>query len=408
VRMLVSAPGGLGHLGPVLALAGAARDGGHDVRVVVSARDADHVRRRELDVGVIPPPSAELERALGGASAQAEGLMAQGRRAEGDRHYVREVFGRLQCEVGLPVLRDEIAAFAPDLVLTDPFQSAAVTAAIFAGVPFALTPFCVWEPLSDLLEELVIGQAAVSEPMGLSAPDLLLRLRRAPRFSPLPAMFESPGEVAPSDTDTDGTVRWRLAEPGRAAELDADLARTLAADDRPLVYATLGTVAGTIPPMRERFLGALLPAMAERDVRCVLTVGQRTDLAALPDPPDNVTIAPFLPQRALLALAAVAVSHGGLNTTLDIAAARVPNVVVPLHAADGHWNAARVQQLGAGRSLAGPELTAAGLAAAIDGLLDDADAAVAAMRLGDAVAALPPPAEVVDRLEAAARAPQLR
>lgn len=407
MRLLVSAPRGLGHLGPVLALAAAARDGGHDVRVVVGADAADRVRRHELDLGIIPPPDDELQQAVGGAIGRAEGLMAAGRRAEGDRHYVREVFGRLQCEVGLPALRDEVAAFGPDLVLTDPFQSAAVAAAVLADVPLALAPFGVWEPLSDLLEHLVLGQAAVTDPLGLSGSDLLLRLRRAPRFSPLPAMFESPAEPGRADgPDPDDTVRWRLAEPGRPRDLAADLAGELAADGRPLVYATLGTVAGTIPPMRERFLGALLPAMAELDVRCILTVGQATDLAALPQAPDNVTIAPFLPQRALLALAAVAVSHGGLNTTLDIAAARIPHVVVPLHAADGYWNAARVGQLGTGRSLAGPDLTAPELAVAVDDLLDDADAAVAAMRLGDAVAALPAPADVVDHLAAAAHAPR--
>ena len=406
MRMLVSAPGGLGHLGPVLELAVAARDAGHDVRVVVTAEAAAHVERRGLDLGVVPLPEPELRDAVGAAIGRAEELMAAGRRAEGDRHYVSEVFGRLQCEVGLPVLRDEVEAFAPDLVLADPFQSAAVAAAILGEVPLALTPFGVWEPLADMLEQLVMGQAAVTGPLGLSAPELLLRLRRARRFSPLPGTFESPRDVGRPDID--GTVRWRLVEPGRAGDLDADLGRRLAADDRPLVYATLGTVAGTIPPMRDRFLGAVLPAMAELDVRCVLTVGRGTDLGALPEAPDNVTIAPFLPQRALLALAALAVSHGGLNTTLDVAAARVPHVVVPLHAADGHWNAARVQQLGAGRSLSGPALTAPGLAAAIDELLGDADAAMAAMRLGDAVAALPAPADVVDELEATAYAPQTK
>jgi hypothetical protein len=397
VRMIVSSPSGLGHLGPILPLAEAARDAGHEVRVVVASDAADTVRRRQLDVTELPPPDEAVLDRFESLSREVGRMVAAGDREAGDRRFVRGSFGRFQCETGLPTLRREIEAFDADLVLADVFHSPSVAAAALTGRPFALALFGVWQPLSELLDEVAAGAAPVIEPLGLDPERLLALWRAAPRFSPLPALFDD-SEAG----STSGTVRWRRPAGG-GAELDEGLRRSLDADDRPLVYATLGTIAGGLPPMRDRFLGGLLPAVAERDVRCVLTVGRSTDLDALPPVPDNVTVAPFLPQRALLERAALAVSHGGLNTVLDVAAARVPHVVIPLHAYDGHVNASRVEALGAGRSVTGEVVTPGAVGAALDDLTRDETAAAAAGRLADALEALPAPHEVVSHLEWAAR-----
>lgn len=172
----------------------------------------------------------------------------------------------------------------------------------------------------------------------------------------------------------------------------------LAGNGRPLVHATLGTVAGSIPPMRDRFLEAVLPALAQLDVRCVLTVGPHTDLDALQPASDNVTLASFLPQPPLLAAASLAISHGGLNTTLDVAAAGLPHVLVPLHASDGHWNAARIVALGVGRSLTGPSIPPCAAADAIRDLLSDTAARDAARQLAGEVAALHAPDDIIPKL----------
>lgn len=393
VRLVVSSPGGLGHLGPVLRLASAARHAGHAVTCVVAEEGAELVRRNDLALRTLPADDAALRQRAADLAGEVGQLMAQGRRDEGDRLYVRTSFGRLQTEAGLRAMLDAVDELQPDVVLTDPFQSAAVGAAILADVPLALVPFAAWQPLAALFPELAAGMAPVTEPLGLDGDRVVARMRAAPRFSPLPPSLEHA-------RDDGATVRWRLAEPGWTDDLDDHVRQALADETRPLVYATLGTVAGSIPPMRDLFLGALLPALAQLDVRCVLTVGRHTDLDAVPTAPDNVTIAPFLPQRPLLAMADLAVSHGGLNTLLDVAVAGVPHVVVPLHAGDGHWNAARIAALGVGRSLTGPSVTPAAAATAIDDVLGDIEAMAAARRLAEEVGALPAPDDVVPRLEA--------
>lgn len=155
--------------------------------------------------------------------------------------------------------------------------------------------------------------------------------------------------------------------------------------------------------MRDRFLGGLLPAVADRDVRCVLTVGRGTDLDALPPVPSNVTVVPFLPQRPLLTRASIAISHGGLDTLLDIAQARLPHVTIPLHSYDGHVNGQRIEAIGAGRAVTGPDVTPAVVGAAIDEVTDNPVVDTAVSQLADAIEALQSTHEVVTHLQTASR-----
>lgn len=396
MRVLVSSPSAAGHLGPVLLLASAVRDDGNTVRVVVPEEVAERVRRRALDVGIVPPPSNRLASAWQDLVGRVEALMAAGHREQGDRLFVREGFGRLHCEAAFETLQAEVDDFEPDLVLTDAFHSPAVAAAALAEVPIALAAFGVWQPLSDLLPEVAAGAAPVVAPFGPTVRELLETWRQAPRFSPLPAMFDI--DTARVGDESPAFIRWRRPEHA-GPDIPDDLRRSLDGDSRPLVYATLGTVAGSIPPMRDRFLGGLLPAIADLDVRCVLTVGRQTDLDALPPVPTNVTVAPFLPQRPLLERAALAVSHGGLNTVLDISQARVPHVVIPLHSYDGHVNAHRIQALGAGRAVTGPHLTPEHVGGVVDAVLGDTAVEAAVHRLADAIEQLPDLAHAVRHLE---------
>ena len=207
MRLVVSSPGGLGHLGPILRLASAARRAGHEVVCVVPEEGADVVHRHGLVLRTLPAGDADLRRRVLALVGRVEQLMGEGRREEADRLYVREFFGDLQCEAALPAVLDAIQKERPDVVLTDPFQSAAVAAAVVADVPLALSPFAAWGPLSALLPELVAGMAPVIEPLGLDEEVVRARMRDARRFSPLPASLEH--------GDDDGaTVRWRLAEAG--------------------------------------------------------------------------------------------------------------------------------------------------------------------------------------------------
>ena len=95
---------------------------------------------------------------------------------------------------------------------------------------------------------------------------------------------------------------------------------------RPLVFASLGTLQGG----RRRLLAAIAEAAADLGVCLALAhaggLGE-AEADALPGAP---IVRPLFPQRAVLAHAAACVTHAGMNTVLDCAAAQVPMVAIPL------------------------------------------------------------------------------
>lgn len=139
-----------------------------------------------------------------------------------------------------------------------------------------------------------------------------------------------------------------------------NLSSSAASDDMPaeltlsggrLVYATLGSTTG-----RSRWSpGAyrvLLDAFgrlgrAERDVRVLLTTGQRLDTSALGPIPANTRVVPWVSQEAALAAATAVVSHGGSRTAYGTLTAGLPSVFFPLFA-DQPANAQRITAAGAG------------------------------------------------------------
>lgn len=115
--------------------------------------------------------------------------------------------------------------------------------------------------------------------------------------------------------------------------------------DRPLVYATLGTVFGTPPVLR-----AFAEGLGAEGYGVLLTVGFTGDPASLGALPPNVRVERFVPQNAVLPHCAAVVSHGGSGTTLGAIAHGLPQVLVP-QGADQFINAERCQAAGLGRAV---------------------------------------------------------
>lgn len=82
----------------------------------------------------------------------------------------------------------------------------------------------------------------------------------------------------------------------------------------------------------------------------IVSTGQ-TDPEAVGPLPANVLVRSFVPQPAVLARAALFVTHGGMNSVNEAMYAGVPMLVVP-QGADQPMVARRVVQLGAGLSIA--------------------------------------------------------
>ena len=161
---------------------------------------------------------------------------------------------------------------------------------------------------------------------------------------------------------------------------DAGEAAEPALADRPLVYLSLGTLRND----RADIYRACAQAVADlpMPVSLVMSIGHRVDPAALGSLPPNVVARPQVDQRAVLARAAVFVTHAGMNSAQEALVAGVPMLCLP-QVGDQFVVAARLAQLGAART--GRE-TARRLRSDLLAILADEPMRGAARRLGDGLA----------------------
>jgi len=170
----------------------------------------------------------------------------------------------------------------------------------------------------------------------------------------------------------------------------------------PLVYVSFGTVAAAQGVFDGAYRAAI-EAMAGMEVRALVTVGAHGDPEAWAPWPRTVHVERWWPQEAVMPGAAATVGHGGFGTTMLALGGGVPQVVVPLFAADQWVNAGRVAEVDAGVALKAGEGLTGRLEDAVQAVLHEPRYRVTARELAKEMARLPPPSEVVGPLLAHAR-----
>lgn len=306
-----------------------------------------------------------------------------------------------------------LAALAPDLVIADQAEPGASLAAEAAGVRRATLaaalpmdrdegippPFVEWPYLA--------GEAGRRRNRGgWRVTDALLTLqrrvlRRGCRDHRLPLRERIDEWIAP-DLDLRQLVPgldYPHPLPLGAAPVgpirDAGVPEPLELDDRPLVFASLGTLAGD----RQRLLASIVAATEGMGIQVALAhAGTLTeaDVRALPP---HVHAGALWPQAAVLARAAVCITHAGMNTALDCVAARVPMVAVPL-AFEQPATAARLAHHGLAVVVPPRRATPDRLRAALRDVLDGADRRAALAVKSAELAAGGGTARAADRVEA--------
>jgi MGT family glycosyltransferase len=137
--------------------------------------------------------------------------------------------------------------------------------------------------------------------------------------------------------------------------------------DKPLIYASLGTLVNGLDDMYKHILEAVEPL---EDIQVVLSVGKNIDPENLGPIPSNTIIVRSAPQMELLKRAALCITHAGLNTTLESLAHGVPMVAIPI-GYDQPGVAARVAHHGTGELIEVDELTSDRLRGLIEKVLQD-------------------------------------
>ena len=167
--------------------------------------------------------------------------------------------------------------------------------------------------------------------------------------------------------------------------------------ERPLIYATIGTVVSIVP-----LIGWLIDGLSPLDAEVVITTGTGVDPGSLGPLPGNIHIERFIPQSLLLEHCDLVVSHAGFGTLLGAMRHGIPMVLMCL-AADHWYNAERCAELGLARVVDRDAQSAQGLCELVRRALVDDQLQAGASMMKTTFADLPDVSEAVPLLEELAR-----
>jgi UDP:flavonoid glycosyltransferase YjiC (YdhE family) len=376
VRLLFASLASHGHTYPLLPLAFAARDAGHDVVFATGGDFVPSLRKAGLEA---VPAGLSIRASFG---KLLEGKPPEARTPELIGGMVSRVFGEIIPRQVYEDLAPVLAANRPDLVVHETMDPGAAVAAGKAGIPALCHGFG-----REVVDPMTIGMEAA---FAVFAAELGVDMTEAFPFTfgnryldICPPSLQTKEFKAAVKRIELRPVGWN--EPG-------ELPSGVTGHSRPLVYLTLGTVMGNATVLRQAIEGlAKLPA----DV--LVAAGPSVQVADVGDMPDNVRLEAWVPQSDLLPHVDLVVHHGGSGTTLGALAAGKPQLFIP-QGADQFANAGAILEAGAGGRLLADELSVDAVAELAKSLLADESVQEAARGFQEEIDGMPSPAEVAARL----------
>ena len=382
MRVLVATTAGRGHVLPVVPLARALLDSGHELLWATGPEACGILAAAGIDCVPAGMPEGEIAPRRARLHEEAADLPRD--------QLPAFVFPRLFGELLAPRMAQDLLPLArtwgPHLVLHDQSALAAPLVAAVLDVPSVTHAFGSAVPAAHVS---MAGErlAPLWAEHGLEVP-AYAGCYASPYLDIYPPSMQGEGAAHIPERQLLRPVSYAGPDPERLPELVEQR------DDRPLVYLTLGTVFSDA-----RLLTELLSSLAARDVRVLVTVGPDGDPEALGRQPRNVAVERYVSQTAVLPYCDAVVSHAGSGTVLGALALGLPLVCLP-QAADQFRNSAAVAQVGAGVVLRPGEASSVAVASAVRAVLGANDYRHAAAEVAVEIAGMPAPADVVPRLEA--------
>ncbi len=353
MRIVFASLPAYGHLYPMLPLAQACADAGHDVTVAAGGPFAGALPVRSVpgvaDGVTLHDIEQETFRDHPGLAPGPE--------------FALYLFAETSVRHVEPVLRSLFERERPDLVVHEVMDVGAAVAAEACGIRTAAFGLGLWHPVLPRFYEYA-------------------GVRRGHYLDPVPAALQNPVPL-PEPRSAIRPVAW--APPVPLPEGFPTGRRT--------VYITLGTVAyGAVEVLRRAVLET-----ATHDVDVLVAAGPDADPSLLGELPPNVRVEKFVPQAEVLEHVDLVVHHGGTGTVLGTLAAGLPQLVLP-QGADQPFNALAVTRAGVGRALRNEEQVPGAIEQAVAALLTDGPERTAAQRVATEIAAMPSPATVAASL----------
>lgn len=320
MKVLFCSTGLAGHFNPLVPFIDAARARGDEVLAVVPPALLSVVQELGLAYVESDPPDPTASRELWKRAARVSHQLAA-RLLDG------EFFARLTTAAMLAAVESACDSFKPDVILREPCAYAGAVVGLRRGVAHAQvaistaqTEWSVIDLVAPILDDFEVGMDEV--------------LRSTHYISRFPASLD------PSPFPN--TLRYREPEHHEDSWGDAPWATTT----MPLLYVTLGSIAGSLDTAAPAFRRAL-EAVEGLGVQVLLTTGHGFDRKLLGPLPEDVYVEPWVPQEHVLHHAAAVLCHGGSGTTYGALAAGLPIVFVPMFA-DQRTNARLIAVAGAG------------------------------------------------------------
>jgi len=294
LRILFTTTGGMGNFNPLLPLAQALRDQGHQIAFATPARFGSVVE------------AAGFEAIPAGLNMTFREYREQLVPLPPGTNEVAEVFVNGLAGPMLADLLRIIPEWRPALLVHDGVEFAAPTAGEMLNIPHVAHNLILVGYSPELWDVLVRREyAAFRQAHGLP-PDrqyceyfrymYLHHVRE--RITPLPRSIAD---------------RSQLIRPELAAEANVDLpAWSDHLADLPTVYVMLGTVYNQTRGLIETILAAL----GQGEFNLIVTVGAERDPQEFGPQPSTVHIEGYVPQAAILPKCAAVVCHGGSGTLL--------------------------------------------------------------------------------------------
>jgi MGT family glycosyltransferase len=393
MRALFTVQPSTGHLHPLVPVARALEEAGHDVAVCSSAsfrEDVESFGLRHIAAGLdwlagdhstwtafppMPAPGSEFAR------------------------FVVTVFADVTTSKMVPDLQAIARDWRPDIVIREHFEFGGCVAAESLGIPHISiggnaysaidSPEVRYFPGNRLM--VAEAMARHRERFGLP-PDPDVRMP----FRTLHAVFTPPSWDAAGTPRPANIQHFRHTSTVRpGAQLDPWVEPLRG---RPTVLASLGTVFNNTPGVLE----AIVSGLAGEPINLIVAIGRNGDPARFGALPENVRLEPYVDQPLLLEHCDAFVTHGGFNSVKEAAILGVPMVVVPI-TADQPYSAERCAALGIGRAIAADNRTPDAIRSAVQQVLSDPGYRESAKRFQAEMLSLPGRERLVALIEETAR-----
>ena len=375
---------GHGHFFPMIPLARALGEAGHQVTFCTSASYGEVVRANGFASLAVGPDYTQ-------ASAKGDTT---------DPEVTRDRVVKMMFMDAPPLILDSLLeqfeVQRPDVMLVDPVEGGAMLAGEAAGIPFGAVVNAVrpsrlpgrvpfdFDEREAFLEEWIDGPIArFRERAGLGDHRLM--------FDEMPFDRTLTLTMAPPSLDA-----WPISWQSHTAHLlrpeihrsDSDDGWLEALpDDRPIVSVTLGTLFGSV-----ELYTAVIEAVLGTGARVVAATGLDLDITH-----PRLSTTRWVSMDRLMERSDVVVHHGGWGSTVAGLATGTPAVVMPL-GADQPWQAARLASVGAAVQVDRRRI-AEEVPSAIESVIDDPVYGMNARRLHQEIEAMPAAPEVVPLVE---------